>query len=59
VHHFAGTSAGGTLGFRLALGSGFASANAAEMCSGRRSHGSTSTSELAPASACVDLVCER
>src|ERR1700730_17018592 len=58
-HHFAGTNADGTLALRLTLGSGFASANAAEMCSGRRSHGSTSTSELAPAKACVDLVCER
>src|SRR5262249_29417181 len=61
--HLAGTSTGGSLAFwRGFFSSGLASfsiaANASDMCSVRPSQGSICTSALAPASACVDFVCD-
>src|SRR5499425_3558289 len=55
--HFAGTNCA-SFSTRLILASFWMVANVADTCSVRRSHSSISTSALAPASACVDLVCD-
>src|SRR5579883_3003174 len=65
LRYFAGTSVGGAFCLRAAsclisaFGSSLPVAKAAARCSVRPSQGSISTRALAPASACVDLVCER
>src|SRR5262245_20613779 len=57
TNHFAGTSCA-SRSVRLISASFCMAAKVSDTCSVRRSHSSISTSALAPASACVDLVCD-